>query len=186
LGEGTGGDPEDFAFGFFFFAEGEIDQADDDKKMERGDDDGVPPEFRVVHYLGRGFFAVGHHSDLGDAGALEDVHDGNEALDGEIAVGADDDSGVGFFEFDGEEAGFEVLWGDGGFVEFEGIVAVDRDGEDLGGVDGAFGGGAFGDDEVEAVLDEGCGDHENDQEDEGKVEEGSDIDLRERLQGIPR
>jgi len=101
-------------------------------------------------------------------------------------VGPDDDGGVGFFELGGEEAGFEVCGGDEIVVELVGVVFVDRDGEDLGGVDRALGGGAFGNDEVEAVFHERGGDHENDQQHEGEVEQRGDIQLRERLEAVSR
>ena len=130
--------------------------------------------------------AEGHDADLGDPRALKDVHDGNELLDGEFEVGPDDDGGVGFFELGGEEAGFEVCGGDEIVVELVGVVFVDRDGEDLGGVDRALGGGAFGNDEVEAVFHERGGDHENDQQHEGEVEQRGDIQLRERLEAVSR
>jgi hypothetical protein len=137
--------------------------------------------------VGGGFaLAEGHDADFGDASAFEDVHDGDEFLNGELEVGANDDSGVGVFEFGGKESGFEVLSGDGGVVEFVGVVFVDRDGEDLGGVHGALRGGAFGDDEVEAVLDKGGGDHKDDQEHEGEIEQGGDIQLGEGLEVVLR
>ena len=129
--------------------------------------------------------AEGHDADLGDPGALENVHDRNKLLDREFEVGPDNDSGVGFFELGGEEAGFEVFRGDELVVELVDVGFVDRDGEDLGGVHRTLGGVALGNNKVEAVLNKWGGDHENNQEHEGEVEQRGNIQLGERLEIVP-
>lgn len=127
-----------------------------------------------------------HDSDFGDSDALEDIHDGNKFLDRQFEVGADDDSGVRFVRLQSGQAGFEIGGGHDCVVDFEGIVFIDRDVECLGGIRGAGGGGAFGNDEIHAVFDEGCGDHENDQQHKNQIEHGRDVQLGERVEPVFR
>jgi hypothetical protein len=59
LAERAGGDPDDFAFGFFHLAEGEVENGGYNEEVENGDDDDIPPELRIVHVRVRRLYLRG-------------------------------------------------------------------------------------------------------------------------------
>lgn len=75
-----------------------------------------------------------HDSDFGDSDALENVHDGNKFLNREFKMGADDDGGIGLFDFESDKTGFEVGGCDNCIVDLEYVVFINRDIECLRGV----------------------------------------------------
>lgn len=75
-----------------------------------------------------------HDSDFGDSDALENVHDGNKFLNREFKMGADDDCGFGLFDFESDEAGFEVSGCDNCVIDLKYVVFIDRDIEGLRGI----------------------------------------------------
>ena len=127
-----------------------------------------------------------HDSDFGDSDALENIHDGNKFLDRQFEVGAHDDGGVRFFSLQGREACLEIGRSDDRIVDFVDIVFVDGDVEGLRRIRGSSGCGAFWNDQVHAVFDEGCCDHKNNQQHKNQIEHGRDIQLRERVQAVFR
>jgi len=92
-------------------------------------------------------------------------------------VRADDDGDLRVGAFEIGELLFEGVGGGLDFVEFDDVVAIDRNDLDVGGIDFGLRGRAGGHDEVEAVLDEGRREHEDDEEDEGEVEQGRHVEL---------
>ncbi len=138
--------------------------------------------------LWRGVGAVldRHDPDLGYSDALEDIHNGNKFLDGELEVGAHDDSGIGFVSFESGEAGLEILRGHDGIVDFEDVVFIDRDVERLGGIHSACGCGAFWNNEIHAVFEERRGDHKNDQQHKNQIEHRGDVQLGDGVQAVFR
>ena len=144
--------------------------------------------FSMSAVLGGGGRAVldRHDPDLGDSHALEDIHDGDKFLDGELEVGAHDDGGIGFVGFEGGEAGLEILRGHDGIVDFEDVIFIDRDVESLGGIHSASGCGAFRNDEIHAVLKERRGDHKNNQQHKNQIEHRGDVQLGEGMQAVFR
>ena len=127
-----------------------------------------------------------HDPDLGDSHALEDIHDGDKFLDGELEVGAHDDGGIWLVGFEGGEAGLKILRGHDGVIDFEDIVFIDRNVECLGGIHSACGCGAFRNNEIHAVLEERRGDHENNQQHKNQIEHRGDVQLGEGMQAVFR
>jgi hypothetical protein len=127
-----------------------------------------------------------HDSDFGDSDALENIHDGNKFLDRQFEVGAHDDGGVRFVGLQSGEAGLEIGGSDDRIVDFEDIVFIDRDVEGLRRIRGSGGCGAFRNDQVHTVFDEGCCDHKNNQQHKNQIQHGRDIQLRERVQAVFR
>ncbi len=127
-----------------------------------------------------------HDPDLGDSDALEDIHDGDKFLDGELEVGAHDDGGIGLVGFEGGEAGLKILWGHDGIIDFEDIVFINRDVECLGGIHSACSCGAFRNDEIHAVFEKRRGDHENNQQHKNQIEHRGDVQFGEGMQAVFR
>ena len=132
--------------------------------------------------MGRESIAVGDglgdDADVGDAGLAKGIDDGAEGAEGNGFVGAEeDDIAVGifglFFNF-----GSEVVNVDGIVAEIDALIFVDGDDEFLLGdfLDGV----RFGDVNLDAGLQDGCGDHEDDEEDEDHVDERDHVDIGER------
>ena len=124
---------------------------------------------------------TGHDADLGDPSLVKQIHDADKILNGKITVGPQDDGNVvlRFFQLD-EPAG-KLAFAHHLIIEFEGVVAVDGDGLYLSGIDRIPCGGTARNDEIHAVLHERRGNHEDDQQDKGEIEQGCHIQLAERV-----
>jgi len=102
---------------------------------------------------------LGDDADVGDAGLAEGVDDGAEGAEGNGFVGAEVDDiflrlGL-FFDFVGQ-----LVDVDGVVAEVEELVFVHGDHEAL--LGDFFYGVSFGDVDLDAGLEDGCGDHEDD------------------------
>ena len=120
---------------------------------------------------------LGDDADVGDAGLAESVDDGAEGAEGNGFVGADVDDvflrlGL-FFDFVGE-----LVNVDGVVAEVDQLVFIQGDDQAL--LGDFFYGVGFGDVDFDAGLEDGRGDHEDDQEDEDDVDEGNHVDFGER------
>jgi len=120
---------------------------------------------------------LGDDADVGDAGLTELVDHGGKSAKGDGFVGAQEDRVTGMFEllFD---FGGEVVDVNGIVAEIDALILVDGDDEaDLGDFLDCM---SFGDVDFDAGLEDGCGNHEDDEEDEDDVDERHHVDLGER------
>jgi hypothetical protein len=138
--------------------------------------------FRGVNGFGHGLGSaiavgdgLGDDADVGDAGLAKGIDDGAEGTEGNGFVGAEkDDVAVGifglFFDF-----GSEVVNVDRIVTEIDALIFVDGDDEFLLGdfLDGV----RFGDINLDTGLQDGRGDHEDDEEDEDHVDERDHVDF---------
>ena len=140
---------------------------------------------------GAGLDGLGDDGDVGDAGLLDGVHDGGEGAEGDFLVGAEIDDALGGVGAGGGAQGAgEVGEVDGAVLaavlgaDLEEDVLVLVDGDD-GALFGELGDG-FGvrDSDVDAGLEDGRGEHEDEQKDEDDVDERGDVDLGERGLGV--
>src|SRR5207244_12567981 len=95
---------------------------------------------------------------------------------GHPAVGSEVHPGGPFGSHEGGERGPEVLIGEGCLVDEDVALAVERDHEARFRLE-RLGFGAWQAD-VHTTLHDRSGDHEDDQQDEGDVHEGRDVDVR--------
>jgi len=120
---------------------------------------------------------LGDDADVGNAGLAESVDDSAEGAEGNGFVGADVDDvflRLGLF-FDFVSKLVNVDWV---VAEIDQLVFVERDYQAL--LGDFFDGVGFGDVDLDAGLEDGGGDHEDDQEDEDDVDEGNHVDFGER------
>ncbi len=125
------------------------------------------------------FERPGDDADIGDAGPLDGVHDGGEGTEGNLLVGTKiDDSLGGISTANGFEADWQVVHVDRLVLQKDVLVFVDGDDHALFGelIDGT----RFGDRDLDTGLQDGCGEHEDEQQHEDDVDQRSDVDLGER------
>ncbi len=123
--------------------------------------------------LGDGF---GDDADVGEAGDAKGIDDGGEAAEGNGFVAAEEDGVLGMFELFADFVG-ELMDVDGIVAEVDALGLVNGDDEALLGdfLDGV----RFREIHFDAGLQDGRGNHEDDQEDEDDINERDHVDLGE-------
>jgi hypothetical protein len=119
---------------------------------------------------------LGDDADVGDAGLAERVDYGGESAEGNGFIGAEEDGVIGMLELRFNFVG-ELMNVHGIVAEVDALGFVDGDDETLFG--DFFYGVSFGDVDFDARLQDGRGDHKNDQQDEDDVDEGNHVDVGE-------
>ena len=122
--------------------------------------------------FGDGF---GDYADVGEAGYAEGIDYGGEAAEGNGFVATEEDGVLGMLELFADFVG-ELVNVDGIVAEVDALGLVNGDDEALLGdfLDGV----RFGEIDFDAGLQDGSGDHENDEEDEDDVDEWDHVDVR--------
>jgi len=118
---------------------------------------------------------LGDDADAADAGLFDCVHDRGECAKGDILISADENgivAGVADFLV---ELGGDLVDVDGVIAEEDALLLVDGDDETL--FADFFHSARFWNTDIDTGLEYGCGDHENDEEDEDDVDERSDVDV---------
>src|SRR6266404_4534168 len=120
---------------------------------------------------------LGDDADITDAGLAQSVYHAGEDAEGDFFVAAEEYGFLRFFELR-VNFGAKLVNVDGVVAEVNLLGFVDRYDETLFGdfLDGV----RFGNVELDARLQDGCGDHEDDQEDQHDVDERHHVDLGER------
>jgi hypothetical protein len=121
-------------------------------------------------------YGLGDDADVGYAGHAQGIDDGGEGAEGNGFVGAEIDDVLRLFELFANFVG-EFVDVDGTIAEVDALGFVDGDDDVLLGefLDGV----GFGNVDLDAGLKDGCGDHEDNQEDEDHVDERNHVDFGE-------
>lgn len=120
---------------------------------------------------------LGDDADVGDAGLAELIDDGGEDAERNGLIGAEKDGVVGVLELFFNFAG-ELMNVDGIVAEIDELVFVDGDDDAL--LDDFLDGVGLGDIDFDAGLEDGGGDHEDDEENEDDIDERNHVDVGER------
>ena len=119
---------------------------------------------------------LGDDADIGDAGLAERVDDAGEGAKGNRLIATKKDGVVGtlLLSFD---LGRKIVNVNGTVAKIEGLLFVDGDDEMI--LIDFFDGVGFGDVDLDAGLQDGRGDHEDDEKDEDHVDERDHVDFGE-------
>jgi hypothetical protein len=115
-------------------------------------------------------------ADIGDAGLAERVDDTGESAEGNSLIATKKDGVVGMLLL-GFDLGGKIVNVNGAVAKIEGLIFVDGDDEMI--LIDFFDGVSFGDVDFDAGLQDGRGDHEDDQKDEDHVDERDHVDFGE-------
>jgi hypothetical protein len=119
---------------------------------------------------------LGDDADVGDAGLFDGIHDGGEGAEGDALVGAEVDDALGGVAFAGAaEHRWEGVDVDGLVLQEDVLFFVDGDDHAFFGelIDGA----RLRDRYFDAGLEDGRGEHEDEQKHEDDVDQRRDVDL---------
>ena len=122
--------------------------------------------------------------DFADLRPLQRVHQRHQLLHRQFTIRSNDDRHfrvrlLQFFELTEQLVDLDRL-----VVELDDRLAIDRNGLDLRRIDRRVRRAARRDNKIHAVLEERCRDHENDEQHERKIEQGRDVDLRQRRERV--
>src|SRR5712664_547921 len=120
---------------------------------------------------------LGDDADVTDAGLAKSIDNAGENAEGDFLVATEEDGVLRFFQLRFHFCA-ELMNVDGVVAEIDFLRFVDRDDQAL--LGDFLNGMRFGDVEFNAGLQDGSGDHEDDQENEHDVDERHHVDLGER------
>jgi hypothetical protein len=115
-------------------------------------------------------------ADIGDAGLAERVDDTGESAEGNSLIATKKDGVVGMLLL-GFDLGGKIVNVNGAVAKIESLIFVDGDDEMI--LIDFFDGVRFGDVDFDAGLQDGRGDHEDDQKDQDHVDERDHVDFGE-------
>jgi len=142
------------------------------RERNQGD---VSPKAGILGHLFR--FGFCGDADLRNLRASQCVHQGNQFLHGQFAIGPNHDRHIRIGLLQLNELRRERFQVHRLIVKPDRLAAVDRKSLHLRRIDRLIGGAAGWDHQVHAVFEQRRRDHENDQQHESEIEQGRDIDL---------